>query len=153
MDDRRDQVRGFVLADLDDELAQVRLDDIEPAASMTWARLISSLTIDLLLMIRFASWSLAMSRMIWRASSRIGGEVNVAAIFLDIRTKLLEVIVEIVQRMLLDVPGQRPKPVRIGQVPARESAGPGAAGGRHCSSTLELFVPGGLDAHRMEIKL
>ncbi len=37
---------------------------------------------------------------------RRGGKVNMPAIFLDIGFKLVEVVIEIIQRMALDVAGQ-----------------------------------------------
>ena len=85
--------------------------------------------------------------------SAVGGKVNVAAVLFDVGLQLFEVVVEIVQRMLLDVAGERTHLVGIGEFQDAKLPGGMLAQDGVVDRAFELFVSGGFDADGMEVEL
>src|SRR5262249_6539078 len=113
MNDRRDEMTRSIVADLDDELTQIRLDHIHPC------RLQIRYEMDLLAHHRFrfdASRTVCLFRDVDDDAlclSRVAGEMNVTAVALHASLGLLQVEVEIVDRVLLDLTGERAESVGI----------------------------------------
>jgi hypothetical protein len=82
----------------------------------------------------------------------VGREVDVPAVPPHVRDELLEVVVEVVQRVLLDLAGQLAELVRLGQFQHPELPGRVLAEDGVVDRRLELFVPGRGDAGRVEVE-
>ena len=91
--------------------------------------------------------------MIRVASSPVGGEVNMAAMALDIGDTLIEVVVQMIQRMLLDLARQLAQPIRIRQKLKDLLAARVLPQHRVVHRSLEPLIPRRLHADRMKIKL
>ena len=109
------KVAGFVVADLDDELTEVRFDEIEAGGFEEMSEF------DLLAGHRFAFNDARAARVFGDVGDdspggiTVGGKMDFAAVALDSRLHLLDVIVEIVECMLLDVAGKGSQRIGIGQ--------------------------------------
>ena len=83
----------------------------------------------------------------------VGGEVHLAAVALDVGDELLEVIVEVIQRVLLDLARERAQRIGIGQIEQPELPAGVLPQDGIVDGGLELLIPRGLDADGMEIEL
>ena len=123
MDDRDDQVAGAVVADLDDELAQIRLDDLHPRLLQRGRELDflagHRLALDAALAVR-RSGDLGDDPL---GLVAVGGEMDVAAVLHHVLLKLLKVIIEMIQGVLLDAPGQIAQGFGVGQFPQAQLLG------------------------------
>ena len=134
MNDRRHQMRRLIVADLNDEFAKIGFDDVQSGLFEHVGE------VDLLADHRLAFDDAGGFLLAGDVENDLpgifggGGEMNVAAIFLDVGLELIEVVIEVVEGMALDLAGKRSELVRIGKI------SDGQLPGRCCFSTALLIA-------------
>ncbi len=83
----------------------------------------------------------------------VGGKMHLAAVFLDVALELLQVIIQMIQRVLFDFAGQGAKGVGLGQITEPHFAALVLPHNGTTDGGFEPFVAGGLHALGMKIKL
>ena len=149
---RRTDMARPIVPDLHDELAEVSLVHLHPGSLQVMGE------VHL-----FAGHRLGLHAQLAAAPCgdvpdnpprllRRGGKMHLAAVGLDHRLDLLEVVVQVIQRVLADLPRQRAQRRGIGQL--CQSSLPPDVLTHDCGihRPLELLIPGRLGADRVKIK-